>query len=102
MAIWTGPCVTELDVATIRGIVCLIQNIITPLPAIIILAALGMVIFAGVKIINSGDDPKALASAWQTMTWAVLGIILLSAIWLAFVAIEKFTGAPVTQFGIPQ
>lgn len=98
---WSGPCVTELDVATIRGVFCIIRNFISPLPAIIILAALAMIIFAGVRMINAGSDPKALQSAWSTLTWAVLGIILLSAIWLVFVAIERFTGAPVTQFGLP-
>lgn len=99
---WSGQCVTETDVATIRGIICVVRNIITPLPAIILLAALAMVIFAGVRIINAGPDPKALQSAWSTLTWAIIGIVLLSAAWLIFVAIERFTGAPVTQFGIPE
>lgn len=102
MAVWTDPCVVETDIATIRGIVCLVRNIITPLPAIIILAALFMLLFAGFRWINAGSDPKALASAQQTFVWAILGVIMLSAAWLILVAIERFTGAPVTQFGIPE
>lgn len=99
---WTGPCVVETDVATIRGIICVIRNIITPLPAIIILMALFMIIFAGLRWINAGSDPKALQGAQQMFLWAIIGIILLSVAWLIFVAIERFTGAPVTQFGIPE
>lgn len=102
MATWTGSCVVEGDVATIRGIVCVITNIIKPLPAIIILAALFMLIFAGLRWINAGSDPKALASAQQTFIWAIIGVVLLSASWLILVTIERFTGAPVTQFGIPE
>ena len=60
-----------------------------------------MIIWAGIRIINSGADPKAYASAMATMQYAIIGIILLSGAWLILVLIERFTGAPVTQFGIP-
>lgn len=104
---WTGSCVgSNIDgvdasnVATITGIECLIKNLISPLPGIIAIGAIFMIIFAGVRIITAGSDPKALSSAWTTFNWAVIGLILLSAVWLALVLIEKFTGAPVTQFGL--
>ncbi len=97
---FSGPC-QEQGVATIVGITCVIKNILNPLPAIIALAALAMVIWAGIQIINSGADPKAYASAMATMQYAIIGIILLSSAWLILVLIERFTGAPVTQFGIP-
>lgn len=100
MAVWTGTCVAEGDVATIKGINCVIRNLVSPMPAIIALAALGMLIYAGIRLISAGADPKQVQSAWNTFTYAIIGIILLAAIWLIFVAIEKFTGAPVTQFGI--
>lgn len=96
---WTGDKVSE-GVATITGIECLLQNILTPLPGLIALAAVFMIIFAGIRIVTSGSDPKALASAWSTFTYAIIGLILLSAVWLALVLIERFTGAKVTQFGI--
>jgi len=100
-AAWTGDCVAETNVATIRGITCLIEKVILPFPALIVLVALGMILFASVRVILSGSDPKAYASAMQTLLFAVIGIILLSAAWLILVTIEKFTGAKVTKFGIP-
>lgn len=99
---WGGNCIAgpDNDVATIRGITCLITNVIKPLPALIVLLALGMILFASARIILSGSDPKAYATGMQTLLYAVIGIILLSAAWLILVLIERFTGAKVTEFGI--
>jgi len=98
MAVWTSECVTN-EVATIQGIGCVIKNLLEPLPSLIALAALIMLIIAGIRITLSGSDPKASAAGWQTFTWAIVGIVLLAGAWLILVAIEKFTGAPVTEFG---
>jgi len=90
------------DVVTIRGITCIIKNILKPIPSLIALTAFGMLLVGGVKIMTAGSDPKAYASGMQTIMWAVIGIILLSVVWLILVTIEKFTGAKVTNFGIPK
>ena len=89
------------DVATIKGIVCVVTRILTPLPSLIILAAVITIIFGGVRLMTAGANPKAVGAAWQTIMWAVVGIILLSVAWLVLVAIQKFTGANVTEFGFP-
>lgn len=88
-------------VATLLGITCVIKNLLSPLPAIIALAALIMVIFSGIRLVNAGADPKAYSSAISTFQYAIIGLILLSGAWLILVIIERFTGAPVTQFGTP-
>lgn len=98
---WTADCVQD-GVATLGGIVCVIKNIIAPLPGVIALAALAMVILAGIRLVMAGADPKAYASAWSTFQWALIGLLLLSGSWLVLIIIERLTGAPVTQFGIPQ
>ena len=55
-------------------------------------------VWAGVKFITSGGDPKALSSAWQIVTWAMLGILFLVIAWLVIMLIESFTGVPVSKF----
>jgi len=90
----SGP---DNDVATLQGIFCVLKNILQPIPALIVLTALFMIIFSGIRIMIAGDDPKALASAWQTFTWAIIGIILLAGAWFILIAIQKFTGANVTE-----
>lgn len=84
-------------VATIQGIECVIQSLLNPLPALIALAAVIMIIMAGIRIINAGSEPKALAAAWASFTYAIIGLILLAVVWLALVLIKNFTGADVTN-----
>lgn len=93
---WGTDCVSN-GVATIQGITCLIENIIDPLPALIALAAVIMIIMAGIRIINAGSDPKALAAAWASFTYAIIGLILLAVVWLILILIKNFTGADVTN-----
>ncbi len=101
---WSPECfygTTPIDgVATIDGITCVIRNLLFQLPPVIALVALGMVLWSGIRLISSGADPKAYASAMSTLMYALIGILLLSAAWLILVLIERFTGAQVTQFGI--
>ena len=96
---WTGDCVAEGDVATIRGLECIVPNLLEPLPYIIGLVAFLMVIFAGARIISAGADSKALDAAWSQFRWALIGIVLLAVAWLILLTIEQFTGAKVTSFG---
>ena len=98
---WTEDCVVN-GVPTIRGIECVFSNIINPIPALIALIAVGMIILAGGRLIMAGSDPKQISTAWKTLTWAVVGLILLAVAWLAIVFISKFTGQEgITTFTIP-
>ena len=97
---WGTDCVSPEGVATIKGVECLFENLIGPIPALLALVAIGMIIIAGIRLITAGADPKAYASAMSTFTWAVIGLILLSAAWLIIVLIGKFTGAPISTFTV--
>jgi len=117
-AAWDGECVGPADlkrsgitnlgvgvdstnVATITGIECLFERLLTPVPAILALVAVGMIIYSGIRIMTAGPDAKALTSAWNMFTWAVIGLILMSGVWLAITLISKFTGnTDITKFGI--
>lgn len=48
--------------------------------------------------ITSGGDPKNLAHAWQSVTWAFMGIFFLILAYLALRLIATVTGADVTHF----
>lgn len=100
--LWEPAGCANDGVVTIKGIECLLVNILSPLPGIIALVAVGMIIFAGIKIINAGADSKAYAAGWSTFTYALVGLILLSVVWLVLVIVGKYTGTEVTNFGIPQ
>lgn len=57
-----------------------------------------MLVYAGIKFITSGGEPKSLQSASGTITWALLGILFLVLAWLILNLIQAFTGVQVTQF----
>src|SRR5258708_34727882 len=59
-----------------------------------------MFVWAAIKFITSEGDQKKLASARQTITWAILGIFFMGLAWLILVLIERFTGVGVTNFCI--
>jgi len=97
---WSADCTSD-GVATIKGIECLITRVLQPIPALLGLAAVVMIIIAGVRLISADPgDSKTIASAYATMTWAVIGLVLLVGIWFALTLVERFTGAPVTQFSV--
>ena len=59
-----------------------------------------ILLLAGIKFITSGGEPKALASASQAITWALLGILWLILAWLILQLIGVFTGVDVLNFCI--
>jgi hypothetical protein len=97
---WEAQGCANQGVATIKGIECIFQNIVSPVPTLLALVAVGMIIFSGIRLLMAGADPKAYAAAWSTFTWAVIGLILLSAAWLIIILIERFTGASLSTFTI--
>lgn len=99
---WEGKGCTQDGVPTIKGIECIFQNIIGPVPSLLALVAVGMIVLAGARLLMAGSDPKAYAAAWSTFTWAVIGLILLAVAWLIIILIQRFTGTTgITNFGIP-
>lgn len=85
-------------VATIKGFEGLFQNIVT---SILSLAAFGlfiMLLIGGFRYLSSAGNPKQLESAKLTLTFAILGIVLVALTFLILRLIEDFTGAPVTNF----
>ncbi|MDD2822585.1 MAG: hypothetical protein PHQ59_00755 [Candidatus Daviesbacteria bacterium] len=59
-----------------------------------------MLVYAGIKFLTSGGDPKAIGAAGGTITWALLGILFMAIGWLLLLLIKNFTGVDVTQFCI--
>lgn len=64
------------------------------------IAMLAMVIMAGIKYLTSGGEPKAIQAAHQTLTWALLGVVLMAIAWVILQLIYAFTGIKVTEFDI--
>lgn len=87
--------------AEIGGIVTIIQNIIKLLVPFAALAFLVMLTFGGFQFLLSGGDPKAAAGARSTLTFAVIGIVLVVISWLILLLVKNVTGVNVTTVEIP-
>ena len=51
-------------------------------------ALLVVLVIAGIKYLTSGGEAKAVASAHQTVTWGLLGVLFLAIAWLILLLIK--------------
>lgn len=86
---------------TLLGIVDILENIISILAPVAGIAFFIMLLIGGFQFVTSGGDPKAAGQARTTLTYAIIGVILVVAAWLIIQAIADFTGVDVTQVEIP-
>ncbi len=87
--------------AQLTDIVGILKNIISILAPAAGIAFFVMFLVGGFKFVTSGGDPKAAGSARSTLTFALIGVLLVVASWLILKAVEQFTGVSVTNVSIP-
>lgn len=111
---WTGVCTGNIepdpennitgttDVATIQGLECLIANIFTVIITLIGLVAFIMFIVGSVLWLMSGGSAEGTKKARDTLTYAVLGIVVALSAFIVLNLISGFTGVEnIKQFIIP-
>lgn len=87
--------------AEIGQIVLIIKNIIKLLVPAAAIAFLLMLIIGGVQFVMSGGDAKAAAGARSTLTYALIGVILVVVVWLILLLVQFVTGVDVTNVVFP-
>lgn len=75
-------------------------NVASVVSALIGFALLIMLIRGGVAYITAQGDPKAIASARSTITWAIIGFIVVLASFLIIALISGVLGVDITKFTI--
>lgn len=90
-----GPCPAGLS-----EIEDTVGNVISVIVGLGFIAMLVMLVFAGIKYLTSGGEPKALQAAHSTLSWAILGIFFLAIAWLILQLVAAFTGIDITIFNI--
>lgn len=98
-----AKCVSAVDITvpTIQGFECLLSNILKVIVTIAGLAFLIMFIVGGFQYMQSSNDPKAVAGASSTLTYALVGLVGVIISWLILAFIYQFTGVDVNKFTIP-
>lgn len=84
---WEG-CLAENGIPTLRCIPIIFQNLIQAALFLSGVVALFYIIYAGFQYINSGGDAKTVEGAQKTLTYAIIGlvIVLLSFFIVNFIA----------------
>src|SRR3989304_7434142 len=90
-----------VDVPTLKCLEAVYSNILTVVISLSLLALFVMLLIGGFRFLTSGGDQKATASAQQTMTYAIIGMVLLALAYIIFRIIEAYTGVPILLFEIP-
>lgn len=72
---WTASCIQD-GVATLRCIPDVFSNLINAALVFVGAVALILFVYAGIKFITSGGDPKQVAQARQIMTYAIIGTVI--------------------------
>lgn len=108
---WSGVCTGEAstgderyrDVATLQGFQCLIANVFVVIITIIGLAAFVMLIVGSFRYLVSGGNPKGTEKAKNTITFAIVGIVVALSAYIILNLIARFTGIDVfLEFKIPE
>ncbi len=102
---WSGVCVggDDNDVATIQGLECLIANVFQVILTVIGLAGFVMMIVGAFRWLVSGGNTKGVESARNTITFAVVGLVVALSAFIVLNLIASFTGVNViTSFVIPE
>ncbi len=61
-------------------------------------AMLVVLVYAAIRFLTSGGEPKSIQTASQAVTWALLGMLFMVLAWLVLKLIAAFTGVDVTKF----
>ena len=96
-----SSCVSNENVATIKGLECLFTNALQAIIPITGLVFFAMLIVGGFKYLTAGGDPKKASAATSTLTKSVIGIVGVIVAWLILKFVSNFTGVDVTEFAIP-
>jgi hypothetical protein len=99
---WSGDCV-EGGVATIQGLRCIIANVLSVAITGIGLAGFIMLIIGGFRYLASGGNSKGAETAKNTITFAVIGLVVALSSFVILNLIAEFTGVKtILDFVIPE
>ena len=96
---WASCLENGTDVATLACIPVVIKLIINAALAFSGVVALILIIISGYKLISSRGDPEKVANARKTLTYAILGIVLIFLSFFIVQLISQVTG--VSQIANP-
>lgn len=99
---WTGACVgsttNTTDVATIQGAECLVANVLDAVMTLLGIAAFVMFLVGGFRYLTAGTNSKGMEAGRNSLTFAIIGIVVALASIVVIKIVTSFTGISPTRF----
>jgi len=92
----------EDEPAQFKDLETIFENILAIIFPLGGIAVFIMLLLGGFQHLTAGGNPEKTQKAWATITYAVVGLVLLVGIWFILRFIRQFTGVDVTEFRIIQ
>ncbi len=96
-----GDCVDpQTKIATLRCIPIVFGNIVSAALAFVGAVSVILIVYAGIRFITSGGDPKQVAAAQKIITYALIGLVIVLCSFAIIYFISYATGVKcITKFG---
>lgn len=99
---WSSTVCTQEGVATIQGVQCLMANILSIAITAIGFAGFIMLIIGAFNYLLSGGNSKGMETARNTITFAVIGLVVALSSFIILNLISDFTGIEsILKFNVP-
>lgn len=95
-----GSGTGTVKILTFDCLPILIAGIINWLLIFAGIIALFFIIFSGIKFLTSQGDPKQVEGARKTLTWAIVGFVLILSSFLIVRTISVITNVPLNTLGL--
>jgi hypothetical protein len=89
---WTG-CLDSNGVATLNCIPIVFSNIVRAALLFVGSIAVILLIYAGIRFVMSGGDPKQVQQARSIITYAIIGLVIVLSSFAIIFLISYLTGA---------
>ena len=87
--------------AQLADLITVIKNVVSLLVPAAGIAFFFMILAGGFQFLMSGGDPKSVAHARSTMTYAIIGIILVVVSWLILLVLKSTLGIDLSTVSFP-
>jgi len=99
---WTNAGEENPDPAQFKDVEAVFEKVLAIIFPLGGIAVFIMLIVGGFQHLTAGGNPEKTQKAWATITYAIVGLVLLVGIWFILRFIHQFTGVDVTEFRIIQ
>jgi hypothetical protein len=84
--------------AKLEDIMIIAEKVLNIIVLLAGFAVFMMLIVGGFQYLTAGGDPKKTQAASSTLTFAIIGLVVVLLAWFIMLFIEKFTGLTITEF----